>query len=141
VAIAAIAYSSLTPEERRHTLQIGVSIGVPGRRVPGLNLLVCHVWMSTDGCRSSLPVRYKQFQFQFQLARVLSGERVLFNPPWELIEYIWHVIIFIVVGVQLQHLRWPCLPYLSGLSSTTSFDTGKCTKNPLLGHNCLLATR
>jgi hypothetical protein len=35
VAITAVAYSFLTPEERRHTLQIGVSIGVPGRRDPG----------------------------------------------------------------------------------------------------------
>jgi hypothetical protein len=35
VAIAAIAYSSLTPEERRHTLKLGVSIGVPGQRDPG----------------------------------------------------------------------------------------------------------
>jgi hypothetical protein len=35
VAINAVAYSFLTPEERRRTLQIGVSIGVPGRRVPG----------------------------------------------------------------------------------------------------------
>jgi hypothetical protein len=26
VAIAAIAYSSLTPEERRHTVKLGVSI-------------------------------------------------------------------------------------------------------------------
>jgi hypothetical protein len=43
VAIAAIANISLTLEERRHTLQIGVSIGVHGRRVPGLNLLASHV--------------------------------------------------------------------------------------------------
>jgi hypothetical protein len=35
LAIAAIAYSFLTPEERRHTLQIGVSTGVHGRRDPG----------------------------------------------------------------------------------------------------------
>jgi hypothetical protein len=35
VAIAAIAYSLLPPEERRHTVNLGVSIGVPGRRDPG----------------------------------------------------------------------------------------------------------
>jgi hypothetical protein len=35
VAIAVIAYSFLTPEERRHTVKLGVSIGVPGRRDPG----------------------------------------------------------------------------------------------------------
>jgi hypothetical protein len=49
VAIAAIAYSFLTPEERRHTLQIGVSIAVRGRRVPGMNLLVSLVWLSIEG--------------------------------------------------------------------------------------------
>jgi hypothetical protein len=36
VAIAAVVYRFQTPEERRHTLTIGVSIGVHGRRVPGL---------------------------------------------------------------------------------------------------------
>jgi hypothetical protein len=46
VAIAAIAYNSLTPEERRHILQIYVSIGVLGRREPGLNLLLSNVWLS-----------------------------------------------------------------------------------------------
>jgi hypothetical protein len=35
VAIAAIAYNVLAPEERRHTVKLGVSIGVPGRRDPG----------------------------------------------------------------------------------------------------------
>jgi hypothetical protein len=35
VAITAVAYSLLTPEEHRHTLQIGASIGVPRRRYPG----------------------------------------------------------------------------------------------------------
>jgi hypothetical protein len=35
VAITAVAYNFLTPEERRNTLQIGVSIGVPGPRDPG----------------------------------------------------------------------------------------------------------
>jgi hypothetical protein len=30
VAIAAIAYSFLTPEERRHTMKLGVSIDVRG---------------------------------------------------------------------------------------------------------------
>jgi hypothetical protein len=35
LAIAVIAYSFLTPEERRHTEKLGVSIGVPGRRNPG----------------------------------------------------------------------------------------------------------
>jgi hypothetical protein len=35
VAIVAIAYSFLTPKERRHTEKLGVSIGVPGRRDPG----------------------------------------------------------------------------------------------------------
>jgi hypothetical protein len=33
-AIAAIAYSLLTPEERRHTAKLGVLIGVLGRRDP-----------------------------------------------------------------------------------------------------------
>jgi hypothetical protein len=60
VAIAAIAYSFSTPEERRHTLQIGLSIGVHSRRVFGLNLIVSHVWLGhsgpIDGTRSSLPV-------------------------------------------------------------------------------------
>jgi hypothetical protein len=37
----------LNPEDRRHTLQIGVSIGVPGRRELGLNLFLSHVWLST----------------------------------------------------------------------------------------------
>jgi hypothetical protein len=32
VAITAVAYIYITPEERRHTLQKGVSIGVLGRR-------------------------------------------------------------------------------------------------------------
>jgi hypothetical protein len=35
VAIAVIAYSFLTPEERRHTVEVGVLIGVPSRRDPG----------------------------------------------------------------------------------------------------------
>jgi hypothetical protein len=35
VVITAIVYSFLTSEERRHTLQICVSIGVHGRRLPG----------------------------------------------------------------------------------------------------------
>jgi hypothetical protein len=35
VAIAVIAYSFLTPEERRHKVKLGVSIGIPGRRDPG----------------------------------------------------------------------------------------------------------
>jgi hypothetical protein len=35
VAIAAIAYSYLTPEERRHKMKLGVSIGVRDRRDPG----------------------------------------------------------------------------------------------------------
>jgi hypothetical protein len=35
VAIAVSAYSFLTPEERRHTAKLGVSIGVLGRRDPG----------------------------------------------------------------------------------------------------------
>jgi hypothetical protein len=46
VAIAAIAYSFLTPEERRHTMKLGVSIGVPGRRDPVPNLLISHEWQS-----------------------------------------------------------------------------------------------
>jgi hypothetical protein len=38
VVIAAVACSFYkTPKERRHILHIGVSIGVHGRRVPGLN--------------------------------------------------------------------------------------------------------
>jgi hypothetical protein len=37
VANAAVANSFLNPEKRRPTLHISVSIGVPGRRVPGLN--------------------------------------------------------------------------------------------------------
>jgi hypothetical protein len=35
VAITAVAYSFLTPEERRHTVKLGVSIGVHDRRDPG----------------------------------------------------------------------------------------------------------
>jgi hypothetical protein len=35
VAIAVIAYSFSTPEERQHTVKLGVSIGVPGRGDPG----------------------------------------------------------------------------------------------------------
>jgi hypothetical protein len=35
VAIAVIAYSFLTPEERRHTVKLDVSIGVHGGRDPG----------------------------------------------------------------------------------------------------------
>jgi hypothetical protein len=50
VATAAIAYNYLTPEERRHTLRKSVSIGVHGRRIPGLNLLVVGlVWLSIEG--------------------------------------------------------------------------------------------
>jgi hypothetical protein len=49
MAIVAFAYKLLTPEERRHTLQIGVLIGVTCRRVPGLNLLVSHVWLNIEG--------------------------------------------------------------------------------------------
>jgi hypothetical protein len=48
IAIAAIAYNSLTPEECRHTLQIVVSICVPGRREPGLNLPLNHVWLGIE---------------------------------------------------------------------------------------------
>jgi hypothetical protein len=37
-------------EERRHTLEIGVSLGLPGRRVPGLIVLLSvlndTVWMA-----------------------------------------------------------------------------------------------
>jgi hypothetical protein len=39
----------LTPEERRHALHVSMSIGVNGRRVPGLDLLVSHVWLRIDG--------------------------------------------------------------------------------------------
>jgi hypothetical protein len=35
VAIAVIAYTFFTPEERRHTVKLGVSVGVHGRRDPG----------------------------------------------------------------------------------------------------------
>jgi hypothetical protein len=52
VAIAAVAYSFYkTPEERRHTLQIGVSIGVAihGRRVPVKISLICKVWLGYRG--------------------------------------------------------------------------------------------
>jgi hypothetical protein len=36
-----------TPEERRHTLQIGVSMGVPSGRVPGpIFALKCPKWLS-----------------------------------------------------------------------------------------------
>jgi hypothetical protein len=35
VAITAVVYNISTFEERRHTLQIGVWIGVHGQRVPG----------------------------------------------------------------------------------------------------------
>jgi hypothetical protein len=35
VVTDAVAYSFLTPQERRHTLQIGVSTCVASRRVPG----------------------------------------------------------------------------------------------------------
>jgi hypothetical protein len=47
VAIAAVAYNCLFPEERRHTLHMGVSIGVHDRRVPGLIFaLKCPPWLS-----------------------------------------------------------------------------------------------
>jgi hypothetical protein len=76
------------------------------------------------------------------LERDFSGaERVFINPPMES----WHdrsVIILRVVGVQLRHLRWLCSFFLlSGLSSTSSLDTGKSTKNSQRGHICLLASR
>jgi hypothetical protein len=35
VSITVIAYSFLTPEDRRYTVKLGVSIGVPGRRDTG----------------------------------------------------------------------------------------------------------
>jgi hypothetical protein len=47
-AIAAIDYISLTPEERRHTMKLGVSIGVLGRREPVLNLIVSPVWLGIE---------------------------------------------------------------------------------------------
>jgi hypothetical protein len=47
VAIAAGAYSLLTPEKRRHTLKIGVPIGILGRTVPGIVFaLKCPIWLS-----------------------------------------------------------------------------------------------
>jgi hypothetical protein len=42
VAIAAIAYSSLTPEERRHTVKLGVS------KRPGLNSLISPEWLGRE---------------------------------------------------------------------------------------------
>jgi hypothetical protein len=35
VAIAVIAFSFVTLEERRHTVKLGVSVGALGRRDPG----------------------------------------------------------------------------------------------------------
>jgi hypothetical protein len=40
MAITSVAYGILTSEDRRHTLQIGVSVGVPSRRVPGSIVLL-----------------------------------------------------------------------------------------------------
>jgi hypothetical protein len=67
VAISAIASSFLTPEECQHTLQISVMIGVPGRRVPGLNLLVSHVWVSIVGrnMAACLVCRFAMSNFNF----------------------------------------------------------------------------
>jgi hypothetical protein len=48
VAITAIAYNYLTPEERRHIVKLGVSIRVHGQRERGLNLLVSHVWLGIE---------------------------------------------------------------------------------------------
>jgi hypothetical protein len=68
--VAAIPYRTLTPEERQHTLKLDVSIGVPCRRGPGLNLLVSHVWLGIETrlmaagpvCRFAL----NNFNFKFQ---------------------------------------------------------------------------
>jgi hypothetical protein len=58
VAITTVAYSLLTSEERRHTLQIRVSIGVLGRRVPGPIVLQSIL----DG-RLRMAVRHQSVQF------------------------------------------------------------------------------
>jgi hypothetical protein len=72
VAVTTVAYNCLTSKERRHTLQIGVSIGVHGRRVPSLIVLLSVL----DG-RVLMAVRQEsvplvdivviQFQLHFQL--------------------------------------------------------------------------
>jgi integrase len=52
------------------------------------------------------------------------------------------VVISRVVGVhQLRHLRWLCLFFLIGLSSTSSLENGNSTKKSQQGHSNLLATR
>jgi hypothetical protein len=56
----------------------------------------------------------------FILERDLSGERVFFSPLCKLAE-----VISKLVGVHVRLLRWLCLLFLSGLSSTNSLDTLK----------------
>jgi hypothetical protein len=58
MAIIAVAYSFLTSEARWHTLHIGMSIGVPGRRVPGPIVL-----LSALGGRVLMAVRWHSVQF------------------------------------------------------------------------------
>jgi hypothetical protein len=58
VAITAVAYSFLSSEERRHILQIGVPIGVHGRRVPGPIVLLSVL----DGT-ALMTVRHQSVEF------------------------------------------------------------------------------
>jgi hypothetical protein len=53
---------------------------------------------------------------------------------------IWHATSR-VVYIQLQQLRWLCLFILSALSSIPLLVNGNLTKNSLLGHRLLLASR
>jgi hypothetical protein len=74
----------------------------------------------------------------YVLERDISGEQLFFKPPYELAEHMARHF----KSCQLRYLRWPCSYYLlSGLSSTTSLDTRKCTNNSRLGHNYLLPSR
>jgi hypothetical protein len=65
VAITAVAYSLITSEERRHTLQIGVSIGVRDRRLPGPIVLLSVL-------DSTVLVAVRQHSVQFADAVVIQ---------------------------------------------------------------------
>jgi hypothetical protein len=58
VTTTTVAYSFSTPEERRHTLQMGVPMGVHGQRVPGPIVL-----LSVLGGRVPIAVKQQSVQF------------------------------------------------------------------------------
>jgi hypothetical protein len=70
MAITTVAYHFVTSEERRHTLQIGVSICLHGRRVLGQVALPCVIYGRVLMAVRQQSVQFAnivviQFQFQY----------------------------------------------------------------------------